>query len=45
MLKRTLHKNGIDLPGVTSPYLYFGMWRAMFACVVSFIRKTKKMFI
>src|SRR4051794_13551564 len=20
-----------DLPGITSPYLYFGMWKAMFA--------------
>jgi len=31
LLSRTLAENGMDLPGVTSPYLYYGMWRATFA--------------
>ncbi|KAG1659341.1 hypothetical protein FOA52_008395 [Chlamydomonas sp. UWO 241] len=30
-LSRTLNENGIDMPGVSSPYLYFGMWRSTFA--------------
>lgn len=28
---RTLNEAGACIPGVTGPYLYFGMWRAMFA--------------
>ena len=31
MLSRTLHAKGHTLPGVTTPYLYFGMWRSTFA--------------
>ena len=31
MLSRTLASAGASIPGVTSPYLYFGMWRALFA--------------
>eukprot|EP00898_Chlorokybus_atmophyticus_P004585 jgi/Chlat1/5127/Chrsp33S05029 len=31
ILSRTLDENGVLIPGVTSAYLYYGMWRAMFA--------------
>jgi hypothetical protein len=31
LLSRTLRGAGARIPGVTSPYLYFGAWRAMFA--------------
>ena len=31
LLSRTLKKRGITLDGVNSSYLYFGMWRALFA--------------
>lgn len=31
LLSRTLNENGMDLPGVSSPYLYYGMWRSTFA--------------
>lgn len=31
MLSRTLHAKGALIPGVTTPYLYFGMWRSTFA--------------
>ena len=31
MLSQMLLKAGHDLPGVTSPYLYFGTWRSTFA--------------
>jgi [histone H3]-trimethyl-L-lysine9/36 demethylase len=31
ILTRTLHKNGASIPGVSSAYLYFGMWRSFFA--------------
>ncbi|GAX80508.1 hypothetical protein CEUSTIGMA_g7946.t1 [Chlamydomonas eustigma] len=31
MLSRTLRESGHDLPGVSSPYLYYGMWRSTFA--------------
>ncbi|KAL6071784.1 Lysine (K)-specific demethylase 4A [Balamuthia mandrillaris] len=27
-----LRRIGKELPGVTKPYLYFGMWKAMFGC-------------
>lgn len=30
-LSRKLKEAGANIPGVTGPYLYFGMWRAMFA--------------
>lgn len=30
-LDNTLNKLGVTLPGVNSPYLYFGMWKATFA--------------
>lgn len=30
-LSRLLQSTGKSLPGVNSPYLYFGMWRATFA--------------
>lgn len=31
ILTRTLRKNGSNIPGVSSAYLYFGMWRSLFA--------------
>lgn len=31
MLSRVLEEGGHSLPGVNTPYLYFGMWRATFA--------------
>ena len=31
ILTRTLKKNGKNIPGVSSAYLYFGMWRSLFA--------------
>jgi hypothetical protein len=31
LLSRTLRAAGARIPGVTSPYLYFGAWRALFA--------------
>eukprot|EP00850_Spirogloea_muscicola_P007538 SM000038S14351 [mRNA] locus=s38:407647:411817:+ [translate_table: standard] len=31
LLSRTLEEAGISIPGVTTSYLYFGMWRSMFA--------------
>ena len=31
LLSRTLNAHGHSVPGVTSPYLYFGSWRAFFA--------------
>jgi len=31
LLSRTLRSAGARIPGVTSPYLYFGAWRALFA--------------
>jgi hypothetical protein len=31
LLSRVLEENGANIPGVTSAYLYFGMWRAFFA--------------
>ncbi len=31
ILTRTLKKNGSNIPGVSSAYLYFGMWRSLFA--------------
>ena len=31
LLSRTLKKRGVTLDGVNSSYLYFGMWRALFA--------------
>ncbi len=31
LLTQTLHAAGARIPGVTSPYLYFGSWRALFA--------------
>ena len=31
LLSRTLKKKGITLAGVNSSYLYFGMWRSLFA--------------
>ena len=31
VLSRTLKANDVTLPGVNAPYLYFGMWRALFA--------------
>ena len=31
LLSRTLKRKGITLEGVNSSYLYFGMWRALFA--------------
>eukprot|EP00242_Pyramimonas_sp_CCMP2087_P000247 CAMPEP_0198229740 /NCGR_PEP_ID=MMETSP1445-20131203/114280_1 /TAXON_ID=36898 /ORGANISM="Pyramimonas sp., Strain CCMP2087" /LENGTH=830 /DNA_ID=CAMNT_0043910213 /DNA_START=305 /DNA_END=2798 /DNA_ORIENTATION=+ len=31
VLSRTLESNGLSLPGVTTPYLYWGMWRSAFA--------------
>jgi hypothetical protein len=30
ILDNTLNKLGVTLPGVNSPYLYFGMWKATF---------------
>ncbi|GAQ81425.1 protein with JUMONJI domain [Klebsormidium nitens] len=30
-LSKTLKEHGASLPGVTTPYLYVGMWRSMFA--------------
>lgn len=30
-LDNTLNNLGVTLPGVNSPYLYFGMWKATFA--------------
>jgi hypothetical protein len=30
-LDNTLNKLNVTLPGVNSPYLYFGMWKATFA--------------
>ena len=31
VLQRTLAAVGVHIPGVTSPYLYWGSWRALFA--------------
>ena len=31
LLSRTLAKKGLAIPGVSTPYLYFGMWRSIFA--------------
>ena len=31
LLTRTLEAKKVSLPGVTTPYLYFGMWRSVFA--------------
>lgn len=31
MLSRTLDKNKVQIPGVSTPFLYFGMWRSIFA--------------
>jgi jumonji domain-containing protein 2 len=31
VLSKTLAESGHDLPGVSSPYLYYGMWRSTFA--------------
>ncbi|GLI59739.1 hypothetical protein VaNZ11_001689, partial [Volvox africanus] len=31
VLSRVLHNAGYSLPGVSEPYLYFGMWRTTFA--------------
>uniref|UniRef100_A0A7S0MTN4 [Histone H3]-trimethyl-L-lysine(9) demethylase n=1 Tax=Pyramimonas obovata TaxID=1411642 RepID=A0A7S0MTN4_9CHLO len=31
VLSRTIEKTGLSLPGVTTPYLYWGMWRSAFA--------------
>lgn len=31
LLSRTLEENELAIPGVTTPYLYFGMWRSFFA--------------
>ena len=31
LLTRVLEKSGKKLPGVNTPYLYFGMFRATFA--------------
>lgn len=31
LLSRTLEHAGLCIPGVTTAYLYFGMWRSMFA--------------
>lgn len=31
LLSRTLEDKGCELPGVSTPYLYFGMWRSTFA--------------
>ena len=31
LLDRTLAAKGCELPGVSTPYLYFGMWRSTFA--------------
>ena len=31
LLSRTLEKKKLAIPGVSTPYLYFGMWRSIFA--------------
>ena len=31
LLSRTLQRKGLAIPGVSTPYLYFGMWRSIFA--------------
>ncbi|CAL8468488.1 g8028 [Coccomyxa elongata] len=31
LLSRTLEKKNLAIPGVSTPYLYFGMWRSIFA--------------
>lgn len=31
LLSRTLESHNIEIPGVNSAYLYFGMWRSLFA--------------
>mmetsp|Transcript_31647 Transcript_31647/g.43897 ORF Transcript_31647/g.43897 Transcript_31647/m.43897 type:complete len:673 (+) Transcript_31647:311-2329(+) len=31
ILSRVLDSHGVFIPGVTTPYLYFGMWRSTFA--------------
>eukprot|EP00192_Tetraselmis_astigmatica_P003013 CAMPEP_0117659286 /NCGR_PEP_ID=MMETSP0804-20121206/6342_1 /TAXON_ID=1074897 /ORGANISM="Tetraselmis astigmatica, Strain CCMP880" /LENGTH=586 /DNA_ID=CAMNT_0005465915 /DNA_START=150 /DNA_END=1910 /DNA_ORIENTATION=- len=31
ILSRTLEEKGHSIPGVVTPYLYFGMWRSIFA--------------
>ena len=31
LLSRTLEAKNKSLPGVNTPYLYFGMWRSTFA--------------
>ena len=31
LLTRTLEAKKVALPGVNTPYLYFGMWRSVFA--------------
>ena len=31
MLSRTLDKHKVQIPGVSTPFLYFGMWRSIFA--------------
>ena len=43
LLSRTLQENKLAIPGVSTSYLYFGMWRSLFAWCVTTSLKTSSM--